>query len=148
MPRLRRVSGQQAIHALERLGFTQVRQRGSHVRRFPMSLVRIGRGGQITLPDKMIDALGLGPGDSLALFQRADEIVLRPIKETLLDLRGSVPAEGPQDFESVREHVKAAVGQKAKEDAADITDSQAALEEAGSVAWDAVKREIDARVHD
>ncbi|MCI0478238.1 MAG: type II toxin-antitoxin system HicA family toxin [Anaerolineales bacterium] len=31
MPSLRRVSGQQAIRALERLGFVQVRQRGSHV---------------------------------------------------------------------------------------------------------------------
>lgn len=31
MPKLRRVSGQQAIRALERLGFVQVRQRGSHV---------------------------------------------------------------------------------------------------------------------
>ncbi len=31
MPKLRRVSGTEAIHALERLGFEQVRQRGSHV---------------------------------------------------------------------------------------------------------------------
>jgi len=31
MPKLRRVSGQQAIKALERLGFAKVRQRGSHV---------------------------------------------------------------------------------------------------------------------
>jgi predicted RNA binding protein YcfA (HicA-like mRNA interferase family) len=31
MPRLRRVSAQEAIRALERLGFDQVRQRGSHV---------------------------------------------------------------------------------------------------------------------
>jgi len=31
MPRLCRVSAQQAIRALERLGFVQVRQRGSHV---------------------------------------------------------------------------------------------------------------------
>lgn len=31
MPRLRRVSARQAIRALERLGFVQVRQRGSHV---------------------------------------------------------------------------------------------------------------------
>ena len=30
MPRLPRVSGAEAIHALERLGFAQVRQRGSH----------------------------------------------------------------------------------------------------------------------
>ena len=31
MPKLRRVSGEMTIHALERLGFVQVRQRGSHV---------------------------------------------------------------------------------------------------------------------
>ena len=31
MPKLRRVLGQEAIHALERLGFEQVRRRGSHV---------------------------------------------------------------------------------------------------------------------
>jgi len=31
MPRLRRVSGAEAIRALERLGFVQIRQRGSHV---------------------------------------------------------------------------------------------------------------------
>ena len=31
MPRLPRVSGAETIRALERLGFTQVRQRGSHV---------------------------------------------------------------------------------------------------------------------
>jgi predicted RNA binding protein YcfA (HicA-like mRNA interferase family) len=31
MPKLRRVSGQEAIRALEKLGFQQVRQRGSHV---------------------------------------------------------------------------------------------------------------------
>ena len=31
MPRLPRVSGQEAVRALERLGFVQVRQRGSHV---------------------------------------------------------------------------------------------------------------------
>lgn len=31
MPKLPRVSGAEAIRALERLGFCQVRQRGSHV---------------------------------------------------------------------------------------------------------------------
>jgi predicted RNA binding protein YcfA (HicA-like mRNA interferase family) len=31
MPRLRRVSGEEAIRALQRLGFERVRQRGSHV---------------------------------------------------------------------------------------------------------------------
>ncbi|MCL4529482.1 MAG: type II toxin-antitoxin system HicA family toxin [Chloroflexi bacterium] len=31
MPKLRRISGQEMIRALERLGFVQARQRGSHV---------------------------------------------------------------------------------------------------------------------
>lgn len=31
MTKLRRVSGEEAIRALERLGFTRVRQRGSHI---------------------------------------------------------------------------------------------------------------------
>lgn len=31
MPRLPRISGQEVIRALERLGFVQVRQKGSHV---------------------------------------------------------------------------------------------------------------------
>jgi len=31
MPKLIRVSGEQAIRALEKLGYTRVRQRGSHV---------------------------------------------------------------------------------------------------------------------
>ena len=31
MPRLRRVSGEEATRALERVGFRRVRQRGSHV---------------------------------------------------------------------------------------------------------------------
>ncbi len=31
MPRLPRLSGQDVVRALERLGFVQVRQRGSHV---------------------------------------------------------------------------------------------------------------------
>lgn len=31
MPKLRRVSGEEAIRALQRLGFERVRQRGSHV---------------------------------------------------------------------------------------------------------------------
>ena len=31
MPKLRRISGREAIRILQRLGFKQVRQRGSHV---------------------------------------------------------------------------------------------------------------------
>ena len=40
MPKLPRMSGAETIRALERLGFSQIRQRGSHV-----VLKRIGPGG-------------------------------------------------------------------------------------------------------
>jgi len=78
-----------------------------------MSLVKIGPGGQIILPEQLIDALGLSPGDDVALFQRADEIVMRPVKETLLDLRGGVSVGDRQDFRVIREQVKAEIGQRA-----------------------------------
>jgi AbrB family looped-hinge helix DNA binding protein len=78
-----------------------------------MSLLKIGPRGQITLPKKLRESLGLSPGDSLALFQRADVLILRPVKDTLLDLRGSVTVKKPQDFQAIRAQVKKAVGQKA-----------------------------------
>jgi len=42
MPRLPRISGAEAIRALEKLGFIQVRQRGSHV------VLRRDRDGSVT----------------------------------------------------------------------------------------------------
>ncbi len=77
-----------------------------------MSLVKISPRGQITLPKKIREALSLGPGDSLAVVQRAGELVLRPVKETLFDLRGSISVKGPQDFPAIRAEVKAKVGRK------------------------------------
>ena len=51
MPRLRQVSGDDAIRALERLGFEQVRQRGSHV------VLRRGNTGCV-IPRHPVLALG------------------------------------------------------------------------------------------
>ena len=42
MPKLQRVSGAEAIRTLERLGFVQIRQRGSHV-----VLTKQAQGGDI-----------------------------------------------------------------------------------------------------
>jgi len=42
MPELRKVSGREAVQALQRLGFRQVRQRGSHV-----VLTRESAGGKV-----------------------------------------------------------------------------------------------------
>ncbi|MCX5670653.1 MAG: type II toxin-antitoxin system HicA family toxin [Planctomycetota bacterium] len=51
MPKLPRISGRQAIDVLERLGFRQVRQRGSHV------VLRRGAGGCV-IPLHMELAVG------------------------------------------------------------------------------------------
>ena len=55
MPKLPRVSGLEAIHALERLGFVRVRQRGSHV-----IMVKNTPDGKIGFPVPLHDELASG----------------------------------------------------------------------------------------
>ncbi len=55
MPRLPRVSGAETIRALERLGFVQVRQRGSHV-----VLKRVGPDGTNGCVVPLHPALAIG----------------------------------------------------------------------------------------
>lgn len=77
-------------------------------------LVKMNPRGQITLPKYLRLALNLKAGDGIMLTQRDDELVLRPVTETLYDLRGSVLVDGVQDFEAVIEEAK----QQLAEDAA------------------------------
>ena len=67
---------------------------------------KIGRRGQLTLPRSVRNWLGLQEGDKVAFVRRGDEIILHPLSKTLLDLRGSIPVEEPQDFDSVREQIR------------------------------------------
>ncbi|RMG68051.1 MAG: AbrB/MazE/SpoVT family DNA-binding domain-containing protein [Calditrichaeota bacterium] len=46
--------------------------------------------GQITIPAKIRKQLGLNPNDKVALIFRGNEIILKPIKGTIKDLRGSI----------------------------------------------------------
>ena len=66
---------------------------------------RIGRRGPLTVPSSIRKQLGLEPGDRVNLICRGDELVVRPARETLLDLRGSVPVAGPQDSRAIRQEV-------------------------------------------
>jgi predicted RNA binding protein YcfA (HicA-like mRNA interferase family) len=60
MPKLRRISGREAIRILQRLGFKQVRQRGSHV------VLRKGnRGCVVPLHDE------LAPGTLRSVLRQA-----------------------------------------------------------------------------
>ena len=79
-----------------------------------METARVRHRGQITLPRAIRRRLDLQEGDQIAFLERGDEIVLLPLTKTLLDLRGSVPVAGVQDFDQIRRkaiemHVREAV---------------------------------------
>ena len=76
-----------------------------------MIMIKIGRRGQITLPSLLRQQFGLQEGDHLAVIPQEDQVILKPLRRTLLDLRGSVPVNGPQDLRALRqqaiqEHVR------------------------------------------
>jgi len=77
-----------------------------------MILSRIGKRGQITLPRELRVAWEVGDGDQVVFLQRGDDVLVRPLKQTLRDMRGSVPAREGQDSESVRRQVKQAVARQ------------------------------------
>jgi AbrB family looped-hinge helix DNA binding protein len=75
-------------------------------------LVKIGPRGQITIPKSLRRSLDIKPGDSLAITQTNGELTLQPVKGTIFDLVGSIPVDGPQDFDEIREKAKQHVAQK------------------------------------
>ncbi len=65
----------------------------------------IGRRGQMTVPREIRRSLNLREGDRVAFIRRGDEVVLQPLTNTLLDLRGSVPVTEAQDLEAIRNQI-------------------------------------------
>lgn len=84
-----------------------------------MSYSTLTRKGQVTIPKPLRDRLGLHLGDRISFQLRGEEIVLKPVHRTILDLQGSVkPKNRPEDFGSIRRQVAAARGRaRAKPDA-------------------------------
>jgi AbrB family looped-hinge helix DNA binding protein len=70
-----------------------------------MITIKLGRRGQITLPSVIRRKIGLQEGDHIAVVTHGDQVILRPITHTLLDLRGSVPVTEPQDYDVIRRQV-------------------------------------------
>jgi AbrB family looped-hinge helix DNA binding protein len=78
-----------------------------------MTLAKITSKGQMTIPKRIRDYLRLEPGDRVVFVQRDGEVILRPVTQTLLDLRGSIkPRRQPEDFDLVRQQVKKRVTRK------------------------------------
>ncbi len=78
-------------------------------------LVKVSPKGQITLPKELRQSLGIEPGSRVLITRRDDELILRPVTETLFDLLGSVPVDGPQDFALIREEIRQYVAEKVME---------------------------------
>jgi AbrB family looped-hinge helix DNA binding protein len=72
-----------------------------------MIATSITKKGQVTIPKEIRDALGLKEHDKMIFILRGSEIMMRPLRGTILDLRGTVPPkERPEEFEKVRTRVK------------------------------------------
>jgi len=73
----------------------------------------ITRKGQVTIPKPIRDQLGLEEGEKVMFIRRGDEILLKVLRGTVLDLKGSVnPSSSPEDFAKIRQTVKKRVGRK------------------------------------
>lgn len=70
-----------------------------------MPIGKVGRRGQTTIPKEVRERADLEEGDRVAFVRRGDEVILVPLRRTLLDARGSVAVSGPQDFERIRRQV-------------------------------------------
>jgi antitoxin PrlF len=69
--------------------------------------------GQITIPAKIRRRLGVGPNDKIAIIFRENEVILKPLKGTIKNLRGIIhPRKQPEDFERIHSLTKSAVAKK------------------------------------
>jgi AbrB family looped-hinge helix DNA binding protein len=70
-----------------------------------MDYIRVSSKGQITLPQQIRRKLHINSGDQVAVYVEGEQVILRPVTQNLLDLRGAVKVESGQDFEAVRQEV-------------------------------------------
>ncbi len=71
-----------------------------------MQIAKVGQRGQMTLPREVRKALDVQEGDHIAFVRRCHEFSVQPLNQSLLDLRGSVPVSGPQNFHAIRDQVR------------------------------------------
>ncbi len=78
-----------------------------------MFMTRVSSKGQATIPKEIREYLRLKPGDRVAFIRRDGDVIVQPVRTTLLDLQGSVkPKHRPEDFEVVREETRRKVARR------------------------------------
>ena len=70
-----------------------------------MLSTKVGRRGQITLPKEVRRKIHVEEGDQIAFIIDGEQVMIKPITQTLLNLRGSIPVSGEQDFDAIRKQV-------------------------------------------
>ncbi len=70
-----------------------------------MLATRIGRRGQIVLPKEVRQKIRVAEGDQIAFVIDGEQVVIKPITQSLLDMRGRIRVSGKQDFDSIRKQV-------------------------------------------
>ena len=83
-----------------------------------INVSKVGRRGQITLPRKIRRYLKIKEGDRLSFLQKGEDVILKPMNQTLLDHRGSIPVKNPQSFHDIRQAVMETQAWKVAEDEA------------------------------
>lgn len=69
--------------------------------------------GQVTIPKEIREALGLKEHDKVSFIQRGGNVLIKPIKGDILDLRGSVkPKRRPENFEEIRKITRKIIARK------------------------------------
>ncbi|WP_454061218.1 AbrB/MazE/SpoVT family DNA-binding domain-containing protein [Candidatus Nitrospira salsa] len=72
-----------------------------------MSTSTMTRKGRVTIPKEIRDRLEVKEGDQVFFVVKGEEIILKVIRGTILDLKGSIKAtRHPEDFEKIRQSVK------------------------------------------
>ena len=67
----------------------------------------ITRKGQVTIPKAIRDHLKAREGEKVMFVLRGNDVVLKVLRGSILELRGSVKAtKHPEDFDAVRRSVK------------------------------------------
>lgn len=70
-----------------------------------MLTARISSKGQITVPKKVRDVLGVKPGQKIAFMMRDGKVEVIAVRDDLMSLAGIVKVKGPQNFKAIREQV-------------------------------------------
>ena len=73
--------------------------------------VRVTSRGQITIPREVRNQLNLNKGSIVSVVVKNGRAELIPVEDDVMALKGSVPVDGPQDFDAIEIEVEKRVAE-------------------------------------